>query len=92
MEQNTHMAQDDEETRPVAQIHTKKINNPKSALSYSEIIQLRQNKHGGGGGCGGGDNNRDHDNVPIGKTQTKTSAGTGTGCYRMSSLPGWLRG
>jgi hypothetical protein len=58
MEQNTHMAQDgSEETQlPLAQTHTKKMNNPKSALSYSEIIQLRQqqNKHGGGGGSGGG--------------------------------------
>ena len=54
MEQNTHVAQDggEEMHLSVAQTHTKKINNPKSALSYSEIIQLRQqqNKHGGGGG------------------------------------------
>jgi 8-oxo-dGTP pyrophosphatase MutT (NUDIX family) len=41
--------------------HIKKINNPKSALSYSEIIQLRQSRQigggigGAGGGGGGGD-------------------------------------
>jgi 8-oxo-dGTP pyrophosphatase MutT (NUDIX family) len=44
------------------QCHSKKINNPKSALSYSEIIQLRQSRQTGGGigggvggGVGGGD-------------------------------------
>jgi 8-oxo-dGTP pyrophosphatase MutT (NUDIX family) len=56
MENNIQMAQ--EEYKPVLQPATqssiKKLNNPKSALSYSEIIQLRQNKQGGGGGGGGG--------------------------------------
>ena len=33
---------------------TKKLNNPKSALSYSEIIQLRQNKQGSSSSSGGG--------------------------------------
>jgi 8-oxo-dGTP pyrophosphatase MutT (NUDIX family) len=78
MDQNTHVAQDgSEETHlPVAQTHTKKINNPKSALSYSEIIQLRQqqNKHGGGGsggsGGGGGEN-------PSTASTAATTAATG---------------
>lgn len=34
--------------------HLKKLNNPKSALSYSEIIQLRQGKQSGSGSGGNG--------------------------------------
>jgi 8-oxo-dGTP pyrophosphatase MutT (NUDIX family) len=64
MEKEFQMEQD-EVNHPVAyqlQSHSKKINNPKSALSYSEIIQLRQNRQngpgvGGGGGGGGGVSN-----------------------------------
>lgn len=76
MDKDFEMAQD-QVSYPVLVVHqqqttAKKINNPKSALSYSEIIQLRQNKQvgggvsaggrsggggGGGGGSGGGEGN-----------------------------------
>ena len=58
MEKEFQMTQDEVNHPGMHQLQSnaKKLNNPKSALSYSEIIQLRQNRQNGSGagGSGGG--------------------------------------
>ena len=50
MDNEIQIQVDSSTSNPPQDSVTKKVNNPKSALSYSEIIQLRQNKQGSAGG------------------------------------------